>query len=111
MSHAETLAPDVWPLDIVLHQSTGRLEVLWNDGLFGRLTAPSLRVACRCSACESGRRAGRPPDAPADIALASLNPIGDFGLQLCFADGHDRGIFPWPYLRELSAASTPPSRP
>ena len=111
MSHAETAALDVWPLDIVLHQSTGRLQVLWNDGMCANLAAPALRAACRCSQCESRRRAGDPPIVAPDLALTSLNTIGDFGLQLCFADGHDRGIFPWPYLRELSAASISPSRP
>jgi DUF971 family protein len=99
-----------WPLDIVLHQASGQLEVLWNDGLCARLGAPALRAACRCSQCESGRRAGRPPVAAPDLAFTSLNPIGDFGLQLCFADGHDRGIFPWPYLHELSASSSSQAR-
>ncbi|HSV36145.1 MAG TPA: gamma-butyrobetaine hydroxylase-like domain-containing protein [Ramlibacter sp.] len=92
----------VWPLDVVLHEASGRLDVLWNDGLLGRLSAPVLRASCRCSQCESLRRGGNPPVAAADLALTSLQPIGEFGLQLCFGDGHDRGIYPWPYLRELS---------
>jgi len=99
-----------WPLDVVLHQSSGQLEVLWNDGLCARIAAPALRAACRCSQCESQRRKGLPPAAAPDLALTSLNPIGDFGLQLFFADGHDRGIYPWPYLRELSAASSSQAR-
>ncbi|MGZ5787671.1 MAG: gamma-butyrobetaine hydroxylase-like domain-containing protein [Ramlibacter sp.] len=101
--------PAVWPLDIVLHQASGQLQLLWNDGLCARLAAPTLRAACRCSQCESQRRAGNPPVAVSDLALRSLNTIGDIGLQLCFADGHDRGIYPWPYLHELSAASTLPA--
>jgi len=97
-------AAAVWPLDIMLHQATGRLEVLWNDGLRGSLTAQALRAACRCAHCESRRRAGDPPVGAGDLALTELRPVGDFGLQLSFADGHDRGIYPWPYLRELFAA-------
>jgi DUF971 family protein len=104
-------APAVWPLDIVLHQASGHLQLLWNDGLCARLSAPALRAACRCSQCESLRRAGHAPVAAADLAFTSLNTIGDFGLQLSFADGHDRGIFPWPYLHELSAAATLPPTP
>ena len=99
-------ASTVWPLDIVLHQASGRLDVLWNDGRLGSLAGSTLRAACRCAQCESQRRAGHPPMAGADIKLTSLQPVGDFGLQLVFADGHDQGIFPWPYLHELSAAST-----
>jgi len=91
-----------WPLDVTLHQATGRLDVLWSDGLLARLEGAQLRQACRCSACESARRAGHPPTAPADAAVASLQPIGEMGLQLIFKDGHDRGIYPWAYLHQLS---------
>jgi DUF971 family protein len=99
----DTLA--FWPLDVVLHQASGQLELLWNDGAHARLAAAGLRAACRCSQCESLRRGGTLPAPAADLMLADLRPVGDFGLQLCFADGHDRGIYPWPYLRELSLAS------
>nr|MDP2190693.1 gamma-butyrobetaine hydroxylase-like domain-containing protein [Rhodoferax sp.] len=93
----------VWPLDIVLHEASGQLEVLWNDGLHYTLDASGLRAACRCAACESLRRAGTPLVPAAGIALTLLRPVGEFGLQLCFSDGHDRGIYPWSYLHELSS--------
>lgn len=93
----------VWPLDIVLHEASGQLEVLWNDGLHCTLDAPTLRAACRCAACESLRRAGNPAAPAAGIALTLLQPAGEFGLQLGFSDGHDRGIYPWAYLHELSS--------
>lgn len=92
----------VWPLDVMLHQASGRLDVLWSDGRLARLGGAQLRSACRCSACESARRAGHPPTTPADAAVASLQPVGEMGLQLVFKDGHDRGIYPWAYLHQLS---------
>jgi DUF971 family protein len=91
-----------WPLDIVLHETSGQLEVLWNDGLHSTLDAPCLRAACRCAACESLRRAGHPAIPAAGITLTLLQPVGEFGLQLGFSDGHDRGIYPWGLLHELS---------
>ena len=93
----------VWPLDIVLHEASGQLEVLWNDGLRGTLGAPTLRAACRCAACESLRRAGNLAAPVAGIAITVLQPVGEFGLQLGFSDGHDRGIYPWAYLHGLSS--------
>jgi DUF971 family protein len=27
--------------------------------------------------------------------------VGAYGVQFVFGDGHDRGIFPWRFLREL----------
>ncbi len=97
--------PPVQLLEIALHQKSGQLQLLWSDGLRVRLDSKPLRAACRCAGCESQRRAGQPPVPPADTLLTELRPIGEFGLQLCFSDGHDRGIYPWPYLHELSVAS------
>ncbi len=96
---------EVWPEEVVLHEASGALALRWSDGLAARLPAPALREACKCAACENKRRAGRPPTASPGLALTGLNPIGDIGLQLVFNDGHDRGIYPWPYLHELSRAS------
>ncbi|OOG36498.1 gamma-butyrobetaine hydroxylase-like domain-containing protein [Polaromonas sp. A23] len=95
--------PAVWPLDIVLHEASGQLEVLWNDGLRSTLEASALRAACRCAACESLRRAGNLTAPATGIALTVLQPVGEFGLQLGFSDGHDRGIYPWAYLHELAS--------
>jgi DUF971 family protein len=96
----------IWPLDIVLHEVSGRLDVLWNDGMRSTLDAPALRAACRCAGCESQRRAGNPAAPALGIALTLLQPVGEFGLQLGFSDGHDRGIYPWAYLHELSSTSS-----
>jgi DUF971 family protein len=30
-----------------------------------------------------------------------MRPVGSYAVQLVFSDGHERGIFPWVYLREL----------
>jgi DUF971 family protein len=100
-----TPTPPAHPLEIALHQKSGQLQVLWSDGLLAQLASTPLRAACRCAGCESQRRAGLPPVPPADTLLTELRPVGEFGLQLCFSDGHDRGIYPWAYLHELSVAS------
>jgi DUF971 family protein len=31
-----------------------------------------------------------------------LEPVGGFGVNIHFSDGHDRGIYPFVYLKELS---------
>lgn len=98
--HAEM--GDYTPTEVVLHQATGRLELRWVNGVGANFGARTLREACKCATCENRRRAGHPPVAPVDTAFAQLHPIGDMGLQLVFTDGHDRGIYPWPYLHQLS---------
>lgn len=96
-------ADAVHPVDIVHHQASGRLDIGWSDGLQASMSSHALRSACRCAACVKLRRDGLGPTSPATTRMTELNPVGEFGLQLCFDDGHDRGIYPWPYLRELSA--------
>jgi len=68
------------------------------------LSAQALRAACRCADCLAGR------DAPvagevslSDVRLTDARPVGHYALQLCFDDGHERGIYPWPYLAGLQA--------
>jgi DUF971 family protein len=75
-----------WPTAITLDQASRTVELVW-DGEPAALTHAALRAACRCSHCESVRRAcgAAPPLAPG-----------------FFSDGHDRGIYPWPYLYELA---------
>lgn len=92
-----------WPLDVTLHQASGRLDILWSNGRLAQLSGTKLRAACRCSGCESQRRAGNPPAAAEGAAVTQLRPVGDMGLQIFFNDGHERGIFPWAYLHELSS--------
>jgi DUF971 family protein len=89
------------PLELTLHAASGRLEMLWSDGARACLSGRQLRAACRCAGCESLRRADRPVDAPESAAISELQPVGDVGLQIVFNDGHDRGIYPWPYLHQL----------
>lgn len=96
-------ADSVHPVDIVYHQASGRLDISWSDGLQASISSHALRGACRCAACVKLRRDGLGPTSPDTTRMTELNPVGEFGLQLCFDDGHDRGIYPWPYLRELSS--------
>jgi len=73
-----------------------RLRVEWADGVHDLAVAP-LRAACRCGGCRSGRVAPDP-----SLALAGVAPAGEYGVQLVFSDGHDRGIYPWEWLRRIA---------
>lgn len=34
--------------------------------------------------------------------IDAIHLMGVAGLQVVFADGHDRGVFPWAYLRAIA---------
>ena len=64
------------------------------------ISASALRAACRCADCRSVALRGRP--VPGEGAsLVDAMPVGHYAVQLRFGDGHDRGIYPWNYLRAL----------
>jgi DUF971 family protein len=93
----------LFPLAIVNHQSSGVLELRWQDGSDSHLPHGLLRSRCRCAGCEQSFRAnGMRPQPVAEIRLDAIHAVGDKGLNLVFSDGHGRGIFPWAYLRELA---------
>ena len=92
------------PTAITDHQTSGVLEITWSDGQASRLAHGLLRERCRCAACELQRRRGAGV-APADSSLriVRIAPVGEQALNLAFSDGHDRGIYPFAYLRQLGA--------
>ncbi len=79
------------------------LALDWGDESVS-LSATALRRACRCAECEAARRAGRSVEV-GEVKLSDCSPIGHYAVRLHFNDGHDRGIYPWPYLREWSNAN------
>ena len=35
------------------------------------------------------------------VGINGIEPVGNYAVRLLFDDGHDTGIFSWPYLYEL----------
>ena len=77
------------------------LEISWQDGCISHYRDVDLRRACRCTTCRQIISRGDVISCPEDIKIASMAPVGFYAIQICFSDGHDRGIFPWDYLRQL----------
>jgi prepilin-type processing-associated H-X9-DG protein len=90
------------PSGVTDRRASGVLVVDWADGTCSVLPHGWLRLHCRCAACVRAARDGAPEPEPA--ALAAIRPVSGQGLNLVFADGHDRGIYPWAYLRALGEA-------
>jgi DUF971 family protein len=81
--------------------SEGRAVLLhWPGGAVQRVAHRMLRDACPCAQCRRLRISGDSPTGARDVAVTEIRPMG-YGIQLVFSDGHERGIFPWPYLEAL----------
>lgn len=65
------------------------------------VSAEKLRLSCKCAHCTRARFDGRFPEAFPGIAITGIGDLG-YGLNISFSDGHDRGIYPRPYLLSLA---------
>jgi DUF971 family protein len=65
------------------------------------LAATRLRAACRCAQCVRARADGLFPPSFDGVAIERVSPIGSYGINIGFSDGHARGIYPWAYLSQL----------
>lgn len=93
---------DVVPLALSNSKRDAVLTVEWSDGQSQRLPNALLRRHCRCTACETARRLGTPVEVPDDVAVEHINLVGNYGVQFVFSDGHEKGIYPWQYLRVIT---------
>jgi DUF971 family protein len=102
------------PNAIVLHARSQMLELRWTDETKAWLASRTLRAACPCSACEATRIAakrdtdcmsGSEDEWSPNIDFSAIEPVGHYAIRIVFSDGHDRGIYPWTYLRQLSQLS------
>ncbi|OGA46839.1 MAG: hypothetical protein A3G25_03530 [Betaproteobacteria bacterium RIFCSPLOWO2_12_FULL_63_13] len=97
----------VQPLEICNHGAAGMLEIAWSDGMTGIMAHRLLREACRCAYCTAAARGGVPVLAKTGIRITAVEPYGNNTLRLGFNDGHQRGLYPFDYLRSLAAPVLP----
>lgn len=93
---------DIRPQDIRLRRQSRVLELTYPgeapcllDWEYLRVYSPSAEVRGHGDGqdvLQTGKRY---------VVLESVTPVGHYALQLAFDDGHDSGIYTWPYLREL----------
>lgn len=92
------------PTEVVLIENQTALAITWQDGEISRVEADVLRRASRAASEIRRQVEGVELNLPTDLRVHAVEPIGAYALRLFFSDGHDRGIYPWAYLRELSTA-------
>lgn len=94
------------PQQIKLHKRSRTLELVYGDKSF-ELTAEFLRVHSP-SAEVRGHGIGQEvlQTGKRLVALTNVEPSGNYALKLTFDDGHDSGLFTWPYLHDLAHNQT-----
>lgn len=91
-----------WPTELTLDQPAKTLKISFDDGLNFEFTYEFLRVQS-----PSAEVRGHGPGQEVlqlnkqDVGILELKPVGNYGVQIVFDDGHDTGIYSWAWLREI----------
>ncbi len=90
------------PVEIRLHQASRSLEIGYADGSRYHLPCEYLRVYSP-SAEVRGHGPGQEvlQTGKRMVGIKSIEAVGNYALQFTFSDGHDSGIYSWPWLYEL----------
>lgn len=90
------------PVELRLKTAERVLEVDFSDGQRFQFPAEFLRVESP-SAEIQGHGPGRKTILPGrrHVAIARLEPVGNYAVRIHFDDGHSTGLYSWDYLYEI----------
>ena len=91
-----------WPSELRLNPDKDLLTVTFESGEKFSLSAEYLRVESP-SAEVQGHGPLEKTIVPRKrhVKIRKLEPVGRYAVRIVFDDGHDTGLFTWPYLLEL----------
>ncbi|SEA04666.1 gamma-butyrobetaine hydroxylase-like domain-containing protein [Alkalimonas amylolytica] len=83
------------------HKRSKQLELHFADGSSTSLAAEFLRVHSPSAEVQGH---GNPVlvVGKQQVGIERLEPSGHYGVRICFDDGHQSGIYRWPYLQHLA---------
>ena len=99
---AETPTTRRTPESLTVHAKSRVLELRFTDGAQFRIPFALMRVYSP-SAEVQGHGPGQEvlQTGKRDVGINALVPVGSYGVQPHFSDGHESGIFTWDYLYQL----------
>lgn len=98
----QNAASEPWPSELRLNPEKNLLRIAFVNGPIVLLPAELLRVMSPSAEVQghspserklvSGKRA---------VTIRAIDTVGNYAVRLSFSDGHDTGIYSWPYLYDL----------
>lgn len=96
-----------------IEQIGEELAIKWTDGTESYVRLEALRRACPCAGCKGETdimgNVYKNPDRPLNdraFQLARFVPVGNYAINLIWADGHGSGLYTFDYLREIAGGKT-----
>lgn len=91
------------PEKIKHHKGSNQLELVFNQQSY-QLSAEYLRISSPSAEVKGhGPGQAKLQFGKRLVELKKVEPVGSYALKLVFSDGHDSGIYTWPYLYELAS--------
>jgi DUF971 family protein len=89
------------PTNVAFKKGDADVTVTWKNGACSIISGSELRRYCACSECRARKVVGISLiNVSAELTQVEL--MGRNALHVKFSDGHERGIYPWPYLYAIS---------
>jgi DUF971 family protein len=92
------------PPEAVELTERNEIRFAWPGGLTATLSSKRLRDVCPCAECieeGTGKKLLDASTIPDDIRPERIDPVGNYAMQIQWADGHSTGLYTWSLLREL----------
>jgi len=90
------------PSEIRLDRSRRILKISFEHDASFDLPSEYLRVYSQSAEVKGhGSGQGILQTGKGDVKITDVKPVGNYAVQLVFDDGHDTGLYSWPYLYEL----------
>lgn len=100
---------DLTPVDLTPFPT--ELAIKWSDGTENFVSYETLRRFCPCAACMGEKdifgTTYKPPTrpySPQSFQLVRWVPVGGYAIQPTWADGHNSGLYTWPWLHQVATA-------
>ena len=92
------------PTEVNLHQKSRMLEVKFDDGAHFEMSCEYLRVYSPSAEVQGhGPGEGVLQVDKEGVNIKSIEPVGNYAIQIFFDDDHSTGIYSWETLYKLGA--------
>ena len=91
------------PTEVKLHKASAKLELVYGEQESFQLSAEFLRVHSPSAEVRGhGRGQEVLQTGKRQVSIKGIEAVGNYALKFEFDDGHNSGIYSWPYLYELA---------
>lgn len=101
--------PQTTPKEMRWLEKRAEFAMGWADGHQSVFPLLYLRKECPCALCRGEREDHNPfrviKELPEALKAMTIDPVGNYAIQIRWSDGHATGIYTFDFLRRLCPCS------